>query len=138
DYLQAAGYALGDFPVRDWFWDRVPTVTSIESFIALLGMGLEAANLEHTLRFADWFRFAGDEPAAIIQDQIGREEVAHVGFATRWFSQLKGGVEFDAFKSALPPPLSPMVLRGKTLARERRARAGMPSKFIDALAAYRP
>jgi uncharacterized ferritin-like protein (DUF455 family) len=90
------------------------------------------------LRFAEWFRSAGDERAAAIQDQIGREEVAHVAFSTRWFQEFTGQVNFQTFRDALPPPLSPLLLRGKTIARERRRKAGMPEDFIDALAAYGP
>jgi uncharacterized ferritin-like protein (DUF455 family) len=138
DYLEAARYPLGSFPVRDWFWERVITVERPESFVALLGMGLEGANLEHTIRFAEWFRSVGDQRAAEIQDQIGREEVAHVGFATRWFTHFTGGVDFDRFCAALPAPLSPLLLRGKTIAKDRRLRAGMPEEFIEALRTFQP
>lgn len=137
-YLAELGFRVGAFPVRDWFWERVTTVRSALGFVALLGMGLEGANLEHTTRFAAWFRRVGDERGAEIQEQIGREEVAHVGFATRWFRAWTGRVDFDDFRAALPPPLTPLLLRGATIDRERRARAGMPTDFIDALAAFQP
>src|SRR5690606_31833324 len=46
-HIESLGFRLGDFEVRDWFWHRVPTCHNPTMFVALLGMGLEAANLEH-------------------------------------------------------------------------------------------
>jgi len=132
------GFRLGSFPVRDWFWDRLPSCQTKMQFVALMGMGLEAANLEHTARFAEWFRGVGDEPSAQVQEQVGLEEVAHVRFANRWFEQWSGGITFAAWKAALPPPLSPLLMRGKTLAVERRLKAQFPASFIDELAAWQP
>jgi uncharacterized ferritin-like protein (DUF455 family) len=138
EHLELLGFRIGDFPVRDWFWERVPLSESPLSFTAFVGMGLEAANLEHTERFATWFRTVGDERGAEIQDQVGREEVAHVRFATRWFKEWTGGVDFDEFCSALPPPMSPMLLKGKTLRRDLRMKAEMPEAFLDRLDAWQP
>lgn len=138
EHLGRLGAKIGDFPIRDWFWERVPTAKTPVQFVALLGMGLEAANLEHTARFSAWFRAVGDHRAAEIQDQVGREEVAHVRFATKWFRTWTGSVDFEKWKSELPPPLSPLLLRGKTLHTERRAKAAFPQDFTDALDAWRP
>lgn len=131
--LHALGYQVGDFEVRDWFWDRVPTCQTPLEFVALLGMGLEGANLDHTERFGHWFRAVGDEESARIQDQVGNEEIAHVRFATRWFKEWTGGIDFDVWCEALPPPLTPLLMRGKTLHRERRQKAAFPEEFSDAL-----
>jgi uncharacterized ferritin-like protein (DUF455 family) len=138
EHVAALGHRVGDFPVRDWFWERVPTCASAVQFVALLGMGLEAANLEHTPRFASWFRAVGDEPGARIQEQVGREEVAHVRFAARWFRRWTARDDFDAWRESLPPPLTPLLLRGKTINREARLRAGMSADFVDRLEAWRP
>lgn len=138
EHLARLGYAVGDFPVRDWFWERVASTQSPVSFVALLGMGLEGANLEHTARFAGWFRTVGDELGAEAQEQIGREEVAHVRFATRWFRTWTGDVNFETWCRELPPPLTPVLLRGKTLRRDLREKAEMPGEFLDRLSAWRP
>ena len=55
-HLARLGFAVGAFPVRDWFWERVGGVPDPLAFVALLGLGLEGANLEHSARFAHWFR----------------------------------------------------------------------------------
>lgn len=138
EYLRGLGFSLSDFPVRDWFWERIPTCQNAVQFVALLGMGFEAANLEHTERFANSFRSLGDERAAQIQDQVGLEEVAHVKFATHWFRKWTGAVDFDTWCQSLPPPLSPLLLHGKVLQLERRRKADFPEEFLQRLAAWEP
>ncbi len=135
-HIEALGCKLGDFGVRDWFWKRVPTCKTKVSFVALMGMGFEGANLEHAPVFAERFRCVGDEAGALIQERVGREELAHVHIATRWYTRWTGRCDFDEWVSHLPPPLSPWVLRGDPLAVEQRRRAGMPEHFIAALASY--
>lgn len=138
--IARAGFAAGDFPVRDWFWERLPACPDPLSFVATLGLGFEGGNLEHTATWAARFRRVGDERGARVQERIGREEVAHVRFARRWFLHFAGDDElaFDAWRDALPPPLSPMLMRGTPLARDARRRAGLPDRFLDELAAWTP
>ena len=138
EQLARLGHPFGSFPVRDWFWERVPSVQSAAQFVALMGLGFEGANLDHTARFAALFRAIGDHEAARVTEVIGQEEVAHVRFAARWFRTFTGGLDFDSFRAALPPPLSPLVLRGRPLDRVRRLDAGMPEAMIDALDAWQP
>jgi uncharacterized ferritin-like protein (DUF455 family) len=137
-HIERLGFAVGDFPVRDWFWDRVPTCPTAVSFVALVGMGLEAANLEHTERFARWFDYVGDREGAELQRQVGREEVGHVRFAVRWFRRWTGDDDFDTWCRVLPEPLTPLLLRGKSLQREARRRAEMSDRFVDALSRWTP
>lgn len=134
--IEALGARFGEHPVRDWFWNRVPTCQSPESFVALMGLGLEGANLEHSARLGAALRQAGDEDSARVLDQIEREEIAHVAFARRWFEHFTGeALEYERWKAALPPPLTPAILKGEPIAREARRRAGQSSAFIDALEA---
>lgn len=130
------GCAFGDFPVRDWFWDRVPTAQRPESFAALMGLGLEAANLEHTSRFAEAFRRAGDETSAQLLDRVEREEIAHVAFGRTWFERFTGApLDYETWRDALPRPLSPSVLQGRPLNRRARLEAGMSEAFLELLTA---
>jgi uncharacterized ferritin-like protein (DUF455 family) len=69
---------------------------------------------------------------------VGEEEVAHVAFAAHWFEKLGGPLDFGSWLEALPAPLSPMVMRGKPLSRERRTRAGLSARFLDELEAWQP
>ncbi len=137
-HIATLGRAVGDFAVRDWFWERVPSCPDPRSFVATMGLGFESANLEHSRAFADRFRTAGDEEGARIQELVGLEEIAHVRFGVRWFVELTGDLTFDAWSAALPPPLSPMLMRGHPLQRAARARAGFPEAFLDRLEAWLP
>lgn len=130
------GYRVGDFPVRDWFWERVASCPDPASFVAVMALGFESANLEHSAKFAERFRQAGDEQSARVQDVVGLEEIAHVRFGTQWFGTFTGGVDFETWRRALPPPLSPMLMRGRPLHREARTRAGQPKSFLDALESW--
>ncbi len=138
EHLVALGAEVGDFPVRDWFWLRVPACGSPLAFVAVMGMGFEAANLEHARNFGAEFRAVGDAALAETQERIGVEERAHVAFATRWFKRWTGGLRYEDWVAALPAPLSPWLLRGEPLALEARLRAGMSQAFLEQLAAHVP
>jgi uncharacterized ferritin-like protein (DUF455 family) len=132
------GHAVGEFTVRDWFWERIPRCADAASFVAAMGLGFESANLEHTAAYAARFREAGDEEGARVQEIIGREEIAHVRFGARWFETFTGALDFESWKSALPPPLSPLLMRGRPIQRDARRRAGQSEAFLDQLDAWQP
>lgn len=137
-HLRSLGFAYGSFPVRDWFWERVPRADSATAFVAMMGVGFEGANLDHTARFAEYFRTAGDEDGARLQELVGDEEIPHVRFAAQWYRHWTGALDFAAWRASLPAPLSPIVMRGFPLDRSRRARAGLDARFIDELDQFIP
>ena len=137
DHLEGLGFRYGDFAVRDWFWERGVQCTQPIQFVAFFGLGLEGANLEHTRRFAAAFREAGDEGAALIHEQIEREEIEHVCFSRKWFERWTDG-SFEAWSRALPEPLTPSLFRSDPLNRKAREQAGQSSEFLRSLAAWRP
>ena len=137
------GCTITDFPVRDWFWQRIPACTTPSEFVAVMGMGLEAANLDHAERYELLFRELGDEPTAQLQARVHEEEIPHVRFAMHWLGRFEGDSysgdsRFAAWSARLPAPLSPWVMKGTPLAREARRRAGFDDIFLDALEAYHP
>lgn len=135
------GCAVTDFPVRDWFWQRVPSCRTPSEFVAVMGMGLEAANLDHAERYERIFRDLGDDASADLQARVHHEEIPHVRFAMHWLARFEGQdhePDFDAWSAQLPAPLSPWIMKGEPLARAARKRAGFDDPFLDALAAYRP
>jgi uncharacterized ferritin-like protein (DUF455 family) len=137
-HLSALGSRLGAFPVRDWFWERVPLVASPLGFVATFGMGIEGANLDHAARFAERFRAVGDEAGAVLQERVGAEEIPHVRFARTWFARWAAADSFSAWAAALPPPLSPLLMRGAPLNRAARREAGFSEAFVDALERWSP
>lgn len=131
--LAARGAAYGDWPVRDWFWQRVVGVRDMASFLAFVGLGLEGANLDHTRRFAQRFDDAGDTEAAALVRAIGAEEVPHVRFACRWFARLGGPLDLATWRRNLPPPLSERPFVHHPMDRAARERAGFPGALLDEL-----
>jgi uncharacterized ferritin-like protein (DUF455 family) len=135
-HAERLGLADGSLPVRDWFWQRVSACADPAAFVALQGLGLEGANLEHTARYARRFREVGDESGARVLELVEADEVGHVAFAARWFAELTGGpLDYDRWRAALPAPLTPALLQGRPLNREARQRAGLDGAFLARLAA---
>jgi uncharacterized ferritin-like protein (DUF455 family) len=133
--LERLGKRFGDFPVRDWFWERVPACETPSSFLALVGVGFEGGNLDHGARFAQMLEDVGDHEAAAVERQVADEEIAHVRFAAQWLEKLSTPLEtLEDLRVLLPPPLSPLVLRGKPLAREARLSAGLSPRLVEELA----
>ncbi len=130
EYLSGLGYSYGAFPVRDWFWERVPTARTPAQFVAILGVGFEGANLDHTARFAERFRAIGDEAGARLQETVGAEEIAHVRFARRWLKRWAKSDDFATWLAHLPAPLSPILMRGKPLDRASRQKSGLSDAFL--------
>ncbi|HTM46104.1 MAG TPA: DUF455 family protein [Polyangiaceae bacterium] len=133
-HIEKLGFQIGTFPTRDWFWKRVPSCTQPLQFVAMMGMGLEAANLEHAQDFAQRFKAAGDGEGAQVQLRVGKEEIPHVKFAVSWFRRFaaRSGkrVTFKDWCSALPEPLTPLMMRGLPLNRDARSQAGMSEEFL--------
>ncbi len=137
-HIEELGFHVGDFPVRDWFWKRVPHASSATAFVAVMGLGFEAGNLDHTHRFAERFRAVGDENGARLQELVAHEEIAHVAFAAHWFRAFEGELTFERWCGALPEPLSPMVMRGDPINRLARQAASMDANFLNRLEQWQP
>lgn len=135
ELLAGLGRGADDFAVRDWFWQRVPACVSPQGFLAAMGLGLEAGNLDHALAFAADLRAVGDEAGARVLERVRREEIRHVRFAARWLRRLTGELSFDRWRAELPPRLWPGALRGARLDRKGRRAAGLPERWLAELAA---
>lgn len=133
DVVRTVGLSFGDHPVRDWFWERVPRAETAAHFCAVMGMGFEGGNLDHTARYTALFREHGDEDGARRLEVVGEEEVPHVRFALHWFERWTGARDFEAWRAHLPPPLSPVTMRGNALDDEARLRAGFTGEFLEQL-----
>ena len=132
-YLRALGVEVGEVEVNDWFWRRVPSARDVTGFLAVMGLGFESANLDHAARYVEQLGAVGDAEGARLQAQIALEERPHVAFAAHWFERLRGPLTFDDWRGALPPPLTPTLMRGQVLARDARRAAGWDDATLDAL-----
>ena len=136
DYLERAGFAFGDFPVRDWFWMRVPRCRNATEFVAVMGLGLEGGNLDHVVRYEEWFGSVDDHEAVAILETVRREEIGHVHFGAHWFRTFTGGLDFDTWRRALPAPLSPTLMHGARVNVADRRQAGLSQEFLEKLSRW--
>jgi len=137
-HIERLGHSIEEFGVRDWFWERVPLSEGPAGFCAVLGLGFEGANLDHSALFAERFRAVGDEEGARLQELVGEEEIEHVRFAQRWFKEFTGDEGFDAWRDHLPAPLSPLLMKGPVIDRAARQRAGYKDDFLEELESWQP
>lgn len=134
-HAQHLGEVDGAVPVRDWFWRRVASCATPAEFVALQGLGLEGANLEHSARYARHFREFGDEAGARILDAVESDEIEHVAFSARWFARFTARpLDYDTWRASLPAPLTPALFQGRPLNRAARLRAGLDEAFLARLA----
>jgi uncharacterized ferritin-like protein (DUF455 family) len=138
--LQEIGFAYGDFPAHNGLWEMAEaTAGSCLRRMALVPRVLEARGLDVTPGMIVRLRHSGDDASADILETILREEVAHVGFGTRWFhwccerEGLAPGREFIR----LVREVSRGVLRGP-FNRPARAQAGFDDFEMAELEAMEP
>lgn len=135
-HLESLGAQVGDYPVRDWFWQRIANCPDPLGFVALQGLGLEGANLDHSARFSRAFSEAGDAVGAKILLHVCKDEEQHVAFARRWFEVFaKEPLTIESWSNALPDLITPGLFRGRPINRAGRLAAGMTDEFIDAIQA---
>ncbi len=134
--VEALGLTLGEVGARDWFWERLAGCASPLAFVSLMGLGLEGGNLDHGRLWARRLAQAGDAESAALVRAVARDEVRHVAFAARWFRRFTGGLCFERWRSELPAPLTPGLMRGAELDREARAAAGLGADFLAALESW--
>jgi uncharacterized ferritin-like protein (DUF455 family) len=138
--LEAAGAALGDFPVHGYFWAKAGSFHAPLDFVCAMSLTFENANLDHTVDYAAAARAAGDEKTAAVIDQVHADEIEHVRFGWRWLQLWKGEGEsaWQAYARSLTWPLRPARAKGQRFHREGREAAGLDPKFIRKLEESRP
>ncbi|MFT7667965.1 MAG: uncharacterized ferritin-like protein (DUF455 family) [Planctomycetota bacterium] len=130
------GFKLGDFPVRDWFWQCFAACNTPLEFVAMMGVGFEGGNLDHCALWTQRFRDVGDEEGALCQEVIERDEIEHVAFAVSWFRRFHGSFDFESWRHELRGTVTPTVMRGKPMNPEARKVAGFDEEFMRELTAW--
>ena len=84
--LRQLGSRYGALPAHDGLWEAAQeTAHDAMARLAVVPMVLEARGLDVTPPMVERLRAAGDEPSARILQRIYRDEIAHVGYGTKWF-----------------------------------------------------
>jgi uncharacterized ferritin-like protein (DUF455 family) len=143
--LTAHGSSLSRHPCSGYFWRQADAIAAAPSgpraFLAAMGLTLEQANLDFTLLYRDAFRAAGDAASARVCERVHEDEIRHVAFAREWLLRLDGEQEqehgsgsasdVEAYRRAVPFPLSPARAKGRRFDAAARRRAGLSEALIE-------
>jgi uncharacterized ferritin-like protein (DUF455 family) len=131
--LAAHGATLSEFPSSDYIWRHGSSVRDARGFLCAMGLTLEQANLDSTLRFAELFRAVGDPISAAVLERVHNDEVRHVAVAAHWLRELDPDTpsEVARYEAAVPFPLSAARAKGRPFHAEARRRAGLSEAFIE-------
>lgn len=87
--LNDLGASYGDYPAHDGLWEAAETThADMGARIAIAHMVLEARGLDVTPGMIKRMQKFGDLETASILETIYREEVGHVGIASKWFAHV--------------------------------------------------
>lgn len=140
--MEAHGCSFGDIPLSDHFWNHAEAIAAKGpmGFLSAMGLTFEQANLDFSLLYRDAFRTAGDEESARVCQQVHDDEIRHVALAINWVRKLKDPAESDeeAYRRAIPFPLSAARAKGRRFEVGARRRAGLDDAFIDFVRQARP
>lgn len=144
DRLAAHGWWLGRSPLSDYLWQHHEGVLRAAdpalAFLCAMGLTLEQANLDFTLLYRDGFRQVGDSESAQVLQTVHTDEIRHVRVAMHWLRRLKDPAcsDVDAYRAAVPFPLSAARAKGRRFNLVARRRAGLSDDFIAHVRAARP
>lgn len=137
DRLAALGTSYGALPAHDGLWEAaISTQDNLAARLAIAPMVLEARGLDVTPAMIDKLTGTGDLESAQILQVIYDEEIAHVGYGSKWFNYVakKNGDSLPEtyfhslvrqyFKGHLKPPFNVKA----------RDMAGLYEKFYKPLA----
>jgi uncharacterized ferritin-like protein (DUF455 family) len=135
------GSVLSRHPCSGYFWRQADAIAAAPSgpraFLAAMGLTLEQANLDFTLLYRDGFRAADDEASARVCERVHEDEIRHVAFARDWLLKLEPGSasapasDLEAYRRAVPFPLSPARAKGRRFDTAARRRAGLSEALIE-------
>lgn len=126
----------GAYPAHDGLWQSsMDTADNLPARLAIVPMVLEARGLDVTPSIIGQFERVGDNISAEVLRTIYEEEVAHVGFGSKWFHYLAKQSDKNPelwfkqmietyFKGHLKPPFNDSA----------REKAGLPKSFYQLLA----
>lgn len=135
--IQDLGYDFGDFPLNDFFWRQMERLPTLSSFLSLMALTFESANLDFSLFYEGIFRKVGDVQTADVLKIVYEDELTHVALGGHWLDKWRGSKTlWDYYRETLPAPITPARSRGLIYRPETRVAAGLPQDWIDELARY--
>lgn len=131
--IQELGFKFGDFPINTFFWNKLSDCPTIESFICLINLTFEQANLDHALYYKDIFQSIDDSITANILDTILMDEVIHIKrgliYTNSLINEQKKSL-WDFYLENLPENLSPARGKGIIFNQQQREESKLSNDFI--------
>jgi uncharacterized ferritin-like protein (DUF455 family) len=129
------GKKLGDYPLYKHFWRLVPHLNTLSSYVSVMSLTLEMANLDFAPYYGSIFEKVGDIESSNLMKQIFADEIKHVAFGYGWLKMLKNKEDnlYDAWLKSLPIIVEPKRAKGPIFIDEGRIKAGLPDDFIENL-----
>ena len=133
--LARLGVKFGDLPLYRHFWCHTPYLKTPLAYVSVMSLTFEMANLDFAPMYGSSFEKAGDTEAAKLMARILKDEIVHVSFGWRWLQKFKKKElsEWDAWKEAQSPLLTPKRARGFLIHEEHRKKAGISKEWIEHL-----
>ncbi|WP_420422377.1 DUF455 family protein [Simkania sp.] len=133
--LSRLGVCFGDLPLYRHFWCHTPYLTTPISYVSVMSLTFEMANLDFAPMYGHSFERSGDSDAAKLMARILKDEIAHVAFGWGWLKRMKehGVTEWNAWQEALSPLLTPKRARGFMLHENHRLQAGVSQAWVNNL-----
>jgi uncharacterized ferritin-like protein (DUF455 family) len=135
--INELGYAFGDFPLNDFFWRQMPKLKTPESYLSLMALTFEAANLDFAQYYSGIFKNLGDTKTSAILDEVLEDEISHVAFGAFWMKKWRQDKSlWDYYRECLPWPLTPARGRGINFDTKIHMRAMNDEEFVQNLVKY--
>lgn len=135
--IQELGHDFGEFPLNDFFWRQMDKLPTMATFLSLMALTFESANLDFSLFYEGVFREVGDTATADVLKIVYEDELTHVALGAHWLGKWRGNKTlWDYYRETLPFPITPARSRGLIFRPETRLAAGLPQEWIDELAAF--
>lgn len=135
--MKTWGMEFGDLALSDFFWKQMHKIHSPESYLAVMALTFEAANLDFAYFYQNIFEQVGDKTTSRLMRVVLEDEIKHVHVGYHFLSTWHPEKELWSFyKDLLPKPMTPARARGVHFNEEARKQSGFPPDFIDRLKNY--
>lgn len=127
------GLSFGDLPLYKHFWNHVPYLIDPISYVSVMSLTFEMANLDFAPMYKKSFSHFGDEKSALLMEQIFQDELNHVSFGFHWLNRMKNKDDdsWQVWAQSLGPKLTPKRAMGFVFHPEHRKMAGIPDTWIE-------
>lgn len=132
DRLSALDTAFGAYPVTGYFWGKLKDVHTISSFLAIMCLTFEQANLDMSLSYERAALACGDRESAAVFRKVYEDEIEHVRFGWYWIDQLKtqDTLTWAYYKELLPDSVPADRCRAADFNPTGRQSAGLSADYI--------